>query len=136
MPELHCSIVEEYKDVFVEPCALSLYTIKHYIDLINKNAPPIYLRQCRMSLSELADVCCQLDDKLARGWIKPSCSPSGHPILFVRRKASRLLMCVDCHLFNNDTRLDRYLNLLVDELLNRLIKAKYFSKSDVANAYH
>ena len=43
---------------------------------------------------------------LAKGWIRPSVSPYGAPILFVHKKTGKLRMCVDFRALNSMTRLD------------------------------
>ena len=48
-----------------------------------------------MSLVELAEVRKQLDEYLSKGWIRPSTSPYGAPILFARKKDETLRMCID-----------------------------------------
>lgn len=73
---------------------------------------------------------------LARGWIRPSTSPYGHPILFVRKKDGGLRMCVDYRLLNRNTRIDRYPIPRIDEILDRLGGAHVFSKIDLQAGYH
>lgn len=68
---------------------------------------------------------------LAKGWIRPSCSPYGHPILFVRKKTGDLRMCVDYRLLNQQTRLDRYPIPRIDQLLDSLSGAHVFSLIDL-----
>ena len=69
--------------------------IKHRIDLVDENAPPPCPRAYCMSHVDLAEFCKQLDELLAKGWIRPSSSPHGHPILFVGKKTGELRMCID-----------------------------------------
>ena len=73
---------------------------------------------------------------LAKGWIRPSVSPYGHPILFARKKDGGLRMCVDYRSLNKNTRLDRYPIPRVDDILDRIAGARYFSKIDLASGYH
>ena len=54
----------------------------------------------RMSAAESAEVRRQIDEYLAKGWIKPSCSPWGAPIIFIRKKTGELQMTVDYHALN------------------------------------
>jgi hypothetical protein len=48
-----------------------------------------------MSPAKLREVQVQLQDLLAKGWIRPSKSPYGAPILFVRKEDGTMRMCVD-----------------------------------------
>ena len=59
-----------------------------------------------MSEPELAECRRQLDSMLAKGWIRPSVSPFGAPVLFARKKDGTLRMCVDYRMLNANTKLD------------------------------
>ena len=89
-----------------------------------------------MSPSELAEVRRQLDEYLSKGWIRPSTSPFGAPILFVRKKDNTLRMCIDYRALNRLTVLDKYPLPRIDDLLDRLSKARVFSSIDLAQGYH
>ncbi|KAJ9519236.1 hypothetical protein QJQ45_017895, partial [Haematococcus lacustris] len=78
---------------------------------------PIY----RMSQPELDQLKKQLDDLLAKGFIRPSTSPFAAPVLFVRKKDGSLRLCVDFRALNQQT------------LKNR---AQVFSKIDLRSGYH
>ena len=73
---------------------------------------------------------------LAKGWIKPSVSPYGGPVLFVQKKTGKLWMCIDFCALNANTKLDVFPLPRIADLLDRLGKAKYFSSIDLATAYH
>ena len=73
---------------------------------------------------------------LAKGWIKPSVSPYGSPVLFFLKKAGELQMCIDFCALNSNTKLDVFLLPCIADFLDRLGKAKYFSSIDLATAYH
>ena len=81
-----------------------------------------------MSPAELAEVRRQLDDYLAKGFIQPSTSPYGAPILFARKKDGTLQMCVDYRSLNKMTKKDVYSIPRIDNLLDRLTNATVFSK--------
>ena len=73
---------------------------------------------------------------LEKGWIPPSVSPYGKPILFVRKKTGELRMCVDFRSLNRQTRLDMFPILHIHDLLDKLGKARVFSAVDLSSAYH
>ena len=73
---------------------------------------------------------------LEKGWIRPSVSPYGAPILFVRKKTGELRMCVDFCSLNRQTRLDMFPIPRIHDLLNKLSKARVFSAIDLSSAYH
>ena len=84
-----------------------------------------------MSPSEMAEVCRQLDDYLAKGFIQPSTSPYGVPILFVQKKDGTLQICMDYRSLNKMTKKDFYPIPRIDNLLDCLTKVTIFSKIDL-----
>ena len=60
---------------------------------------------------------------LAKGWIHPSVSPYGAPILFVRKKTGKLRMCMDFRALNSMTRLDVFPIPRFSDLLDKLGRA-------------
>ncbi len=104
------------------------------IDLEPGHAPP-FSSTYRMSPLELDEVKKQLKDLLERGFIQPSSSPYGSPILFVRKKDGTLRFCVDYRALNKLTVKNRYALPRVEELFDRLAGAKVFSKIDLESGY-
>ena len=78
----------------------------------------------------------QVKDLLAQGFIRPSASPYGVPILFVPKKDGRWHMCVDYRALNKKTVKDQFPLPHIDSLLERLGQAKVFTKLDLASGYH
>ncbi|GBG73704.1 hypothetical protein CBR_g17045 [Chara braunii] len=78
----------------------------------------------------------QLDDLIDKGWIRPSCSPYGAPILFVRKKNKELRLCIDYCKLNARTIKNVGPLPRIDDLLKCLGGAKYFSKLDLKASYH
>ena len=89
-----------------------------------------------MSPAELDELKKQLDDLVAAGFIQPSKSPFGAPVLFVKKKDGSMRMCVDYRDLNRITVKNKYPLPRVDELFDRLQGAKYFSKIDLRSGYH
>ena len=85
-----------------------------------------------MSPAELAEVRRQLDDYLAKGFIQPSTSLYGAPILFARKKDGTLQMCVDYRSLNKMTKKDVYPIPRIDDLLDRLTDVTIFSNIDLS----
>lgn len=130
-------IVEEYRDVFGDlPAGLPPQrAMDHRIELVPGASPqsrPTY----RMSPAELDELKKQLDQLLASGFIQPSKSPFGAPILFVKKKDGSMRMCVDYRALNGITIKNSYPLPRIDELFDRLQGAKVFSKIDLRSGYH
>ena len=107
----------------------------HHIPLEEGGMPPwgpIY----SLSETELAALREYLDENLKKGFIVPSESPAGAPILFVKKKDGSLRLCVDYRGINKITIKNRYPLPLISELLDRLRTAKVFSKIDLRGAYN
>ncbi|EGE08377.1 hypothetical protein TEQG_08797 [Trichophyton equinum CBS 127.97] len=76
-----------------------------------------------------------LEKVISKGWIRPSKSLAGAPILFVPKKDGGLRMCVDYRGLNQITIKNRYPLPLISELLDRLLKAKFLGKINIRDAY-
>ena len=77
-----------------------------------------------------------IKDVLAKGWIRPSKSPVGAPILFVLKKDRRLRLCVDYRSLNKVTIKNRHLLPLINKTLDRLNSTKIFTKLDLKDVYY
>src|ERR1700678_1021088 len=78
----------------------------------------------------------QLDDLIAHGFIVPSTSAFGAPVLFVKKKDGSMRMCVDYRALNKITIRDKSGLPRMDELFDRVLGAKVFSKLDLLSGYH
>ncbi|GBG73320.1 hypothetical protein CBR_g13039 [Chara braunii] len=129
-------LLDEYRDVFEAPTGtVPDRPIRHGITLEAGVVPP---RGCiyRMSEEELEVLLAQLDDLLDKGWTRPSCSPYGAPVLFVRKKNKDLRLCIDYRKLNAQTVKNAGPLPRIDDLLERLGGATYFSKLDLKSGYH
>ena len=89
-----------------------------------------------MSAAELDELKRQIDDMFEKGWILPSTSLDGHPVLFARKKCSALRLCVDFRSLNANTCLDCYPLPCVDELLDCLAGSNICTSLDLQHGYH
>jgi hypothetical protein len=78
-----------------------------------------------------------LDENLKKGYIRPSTSPAGHPLLFIKKKDTKEERpCIDYRELNNNTVKDRYPLPLIKEIKDRLTGAKWFTALDLRDAYY
>jgi hypothetical protein len=77
-----------------------------------------------------------LEENLRKGYIRPSTSPAGYPILFVPKKNGKLRLCVDYRQLNQITIKNRYPLPLIAELRDQLKDAQWFTTLDLKGAYN
>lgn len=128
----------EFRDVFPEELPPGLppsREVDHKIELVPDAKPPSR-PTIRLSATELAELKKQLEELTKAGFIRPSKSPFGAPILFVKKKDGTMRMCIDYRALNDITIKNSYPLPRVDELFDRLQGAKFFSKIDLRSGYH
>ena len=131
-------MLKEYRDVFLDKLPAGQPPkryIEHAIPIKEGEAPPNQPPYC-LGPKEQDELQDQLKDLLDQGFIRPSQSPYGAPVLFVPKKDGRWRMCVDYRALNKQTVRDNYPLPRIDELLECLGKAKFFTKLDLASGYH
>ena len=131
-------LLQEFKDIY--PDALPKgrppkREIEHKIKLA-EGVEPANRKPYRLSPIEQDEMETQIRDLLAQGFIQPSVSPWGSPILFVPKKDGRWRMCIDYRALNKSTIKDSFPLPRIDDLLDRLGRARYFSKLDLTSGYH
>ena len=129
----------DYTDVFSPDSAAELPEHTgindHPIDLIDDKQPP-YGPIYSLGPVELETLKTYIETNLANGFIRPSQSPAGALILFIKKKDGSLRLCVDYRGLNNLTIKNWYPLPLIGESLDRLGRAKRFTQLDLTNAYH
>src|SRR6202158_5841600 len=132
------TIINEFKEVFPEELPSGLppsRDIDHRIELVPGQQPPSRPTY-RMSQPEMDELKKQLTELMDKGYIQESKSPYGAPVLFVKKKDGSMRMCVDYRALNKITIKNKYPLPRIDELLDRLLGTKYFSKIDLRSGYH
>ncbi|KAD4982216.1 hypothetical protein E3N88_18887 [Mikania micrantha] len=130
-------VVKEYPEVFPEdlPGLPPARPVEFRIDLI-PGATPVAKSPYRLAHSEMQELSNQLQELLDKGFIRPSYSPWGAPVLFVKKKDGSFLMCIDYRELNKLTIKNRYPLPRIDDLFDQLQGAQYFSKIDLRSGYH
>ncbi|KAI3707163.1 hypothetical protein L6452_25432 [Arctium lappa] len=130
-------IVREFPEVFPDDLT-SLppeRQVEFQIDLV-PGAAPIARAPYRLAPSEMKELMSQLQELLDKGFIRPSTSPWGAPVLFVKKKDGTMRMCIDYRELNKVTIKNRYPLPRIDDLFDQLQGACYFSKIDLRSGYH
>ncbi|KAL2246181.1 UNVERIFIED_CONTAM: Transposon Ty3-I Gag-Pol polyprotein [Sesamum indicum] len=98
-------------------------------------AAPISIASYRMAPSELKELKKRLEELLDKGFIQPSISPWGGPVLFVKKKDESMRLCVDYRQLNRITIKNKYPLPRIDDLLDQLKGATVFYKIDLRSGY-
>ncbi|GKA44304.1 putative reverse transcriptase domain-containing protein [Tanacetum coccineum] len=109
--------------------------VEFRIDLV-PGATPITKSPYRLEPSEMQELVAQLQELQDKGFIRPSHSPWGAPILFVKKKDVALRMSIDYRELNKLTIKNCYHLPRIDDLFDQLQGARYFSKIDLRSGYH
>ena len=130
-------IVKEFPDVFPDDIlGLPLdREVEFIIDLI-PGTEPISIPPYRMAPAELRELKAQLEELLSKGFIQPSISPWGAPVLFVKKKDRSLRLCIDYRQLNRVTIRNQYPLPRIDELFDQLQGSRLYSKIDLRSGYH
>ncbi|GBG73236.1 hypothetical protein CBR_g12954 [Chara braunii] len=132
-------LIREYRDVFPPYFSYSgippMRGVEHSIQLV----PDYHVHHqapYRLSIPEATEFKRQLEELLRLGFIKPSNSPWGAPVLFARKADGTLRLCIDYRGLNRYTVKNNYPMPRADELFDRLAGNRFFTKIDLRSGYH
>ncbi|KAJ0557161.1 putative nucleotidyltransferase, Ribonuclease H [Helianthus annuus] len=130
-------IVRDFPKVFPEelPGLPPHRQVEFRIELA-PGAAPIARAPYRLAPSELEELSTQIEELLEKGFIRPSYSPWGAPVLFVKKKDGTFRMCIDYRELNKVTVKNRYPLPRIDDLFDQLQGSSYYSKVDLRSGYH
>ncbi|GJS63479.1 putative reverse transcriptase domain-containing protein [Tanacetum coccineum] len=131
------SAVRDFPEVFPEdlPGLPPVRQVEFQIDLV-LGAAPVARAPYRLARSEMEELSTQLQELSDKGFIRPSSSPWGAPILFVKKKDGSFRMCIDYHELNKLTVKNRYPLPRIDDLFDQLQGSSVYSKIDLRSGYH
>jgi len=131
-------ILKDFQDVFPKDLPSGLppkRDIDHKIKIIPGSEPPSKPTY-RLSQPEADELKKQLADYTEKGFIQPSESLYGAPVIFVKKKDGSLRLCIDYRALNKMMIRNKYPLPRIDDLLDQVNDAKYFTKLDLKSGYH
>ncbi|GJT92918.1 putative nucleotidyltransferase, ribonuclease H [Tanacetum coccineum] len=130
-------VVQEFPEVFPEdlPGIPPTRQVEFRIDLV-PGATPVARAPYRLAPSEMKELAEQLQELTDKGFIRPSSSPWGAPVLFVKKKDGSFRMCIDYRELNKLTVKNRYPLPRIDDLFDQLQGSSIYSKIDLRSGYH
>ncbi|GJW78569.1 putative reverse transcriptase domain-containing protein [Tanacetum coccineum] len=130
-------IVRDFPEVFHEdlPGIPPARQVEFQIDLL-LGAAPVARTPYWLAPSEMKELAEQLQELSDKGFIRPSSSPWGAPILFVKKKDGSFCMCIDYRELNKLTVKNRYPLPRIDDLFDQLQGSSFYSKIDLRPGYH
>ncbi|GJT53740.1 putative reverse transcriptase domain-containing protein [Tanacetum coccineum] len=134
---VHVPVVQEFPEVFPEdlPGIPPTRQVEFRIDLV-PGATPVARAPYRLAPSEMKELAEQLQELTDKGFIRPSSSPWGAPVLFVKKKDGSFWMCIDYRELNKLTVKNRYPLPRIDDLFDQLQGSSIYSKIDLRSGYH
>ncbi|GKB79040.1 putative reverse transcriptase domain-containing protein [Tanacetum coccineum] len=109
--------------------------VEFQIDLISGVAP-VARAPYRLAPSEMKELSEQLQELFEKGFIRPSSSPWGALVLFIKKKDGSFRMCIDYRELNKLTVKNRYPLPRIDNLFDQLQGSSIYSKIDLRSGYH
>ncbi|GJS46737.1 putative reverse transcriptase domain-containing protein [Tanacetum coccineum] len=130
-------IVQNFPEVFPEdfPGLPPTQQVEFQIDLI-PGAAPVARAPYRLAPSEMKELSEQLKELSDKGFIRPSSSPWGALVLFVKKKDGSFRMCIDYRELNKLTVKNHYPLPRIDDLFDQLQGSSVYSKIDLRSGYH
>ncbi|KAI3687110.1 hypothetical protein L1987_80801 [Smallanthus sonchifolius] len=130
-------IIRDFPEVFPEDLSglPPVRQVEFRIDLV-PGANPVARAPYRLAPSEMQELASQLQELSDKGFIRPSHSPWGAPVLFVKKKDGSFRMCIDYRELNKLTVKNRYPLPRIDDLFDQLQGSTCFSKIDLRSGYH
>ncbi|GBG87311.1 hypothetical protein CBR_g45371 [Chara braunii] len=137
-PEVR-DLIREYRDIFPSSFSYAgippMRDVEHSIQLV-PDYRVHHQTPYKLSIPEATEIKRQLEELLRLGFIKPSNSPWGAPVLFAHKADETLRLCIDYRGLNRYTVQNSYPMPRSDELFDRLAGNRFFTKIDLRSGYH
>jgi len=132
------NLCKEYQDIFKDDLLPGLPVSRHvdHAIILQEGSIPPKKKLYRLSQKEEDILKDQLKQLIDKGFVVPSSSPYGAPVIFVKKKDGKLRMCVDYHALNSQTIKNAYPLPRIDEMFDRIYSGRVFSSFDLTSGYH
>lgn len=135
-PQEITNLLTRFQSVFDEPKGLPPNRQHNHIIPLLEGSQPVNQRCYRVPYIQKTEIESQIKEMLKSGIIQESSSPFASPIILVKKKDGTWRMCVDYRRLNDLTVKNKYPIPLIDELLDELKGACWFTKLDLRSGYH
>ncbi|KAJ3708704.1 hypothetical protein LUZ61_012409 [Rhynchospora tenuis] len=130
------SVLGNFNHIFQEPTSLPPHRSVDHAIALQEGSKPVSMRPYRYSYFQREEIERIVEDLLANNFIRPSTSPYSSPVLLVKKKDNTWRLCIDYRQLNEVTIKNKYPIPIIDDLLDELKGANYFSKVDLRSGYH
>ncbi|GKD36469.1 putative reverse transcriptase domain-containing protein [Tanacetum coccineum] len=132
---ISCTKTQKYIKIEDLSGLLPTRQVEFQIDLV-PGVAPVARAPYRLAPSELQELSTQLQELSDKGFIRPSSSPWGSPVLFVKKKDESFRMCIDYRELNKLTVKNRYPLPRIDDLFDQLQGSSVYPKINLRSGYH
>lgn len=129
-------MLQRHQDAFSKPKGLPPIRSRDHKIPLKEESQPINLRPYRVPYIQKVEIEKQIKKMLLNGIIQPSSSPYAVPVILVHKKDESWRMCIDYRRLNDLTIKNKYSIPLIDELLDELNGATWFTKLNLRAGYH
>jgi len=129
-------LLQAFLDIFTDLSSLPPIREVDHIITLKEGTEPINVRPYRYAHYQKNEIEKQVQDMLTTRLVHPSTSPFSSPVLLVKKKDGNLRFCTDYRALNAATVKDRYPIPTVEDMLDELYRASYFTKLDLRAGYH